>query len=164
MNEQENRGEWLKFAILALVLLGTVLVIGLLRPFIFNTVIPAIMGEGMVLPPQEPVPALPTITPPVITPPSDVAEPYPVTTPAEPGQIFIPVQTDSETAENPAYPAAATVAPPNAITHIVQPGESLTTIAQKYNVTIQSIIEANKLTNPNRLLAGTTLIIIASEP
>lgn len=49
-----GRGEWLKFGLLALVLLATVLIIALLRPYIFNTIIPAVLGEGQ--------PAAPLVT------------------------------------------------------------------------------------------------------
>jgi LysM repeat protein len=44
-------------------------------------------------------------------------------------------------------------------THIVQAGETLGVIARQYDVTIASIIQANSLTDPNRLSVGQELII-----
>jgi spore germination protein len=38
-------------------------------------------------------------------------------------------------------------------------GESLYTIAQKYRVTVQSIVDANQLSNPNRIDIGQRLVI-----
>lgn len=43
--------------------------------------------------------------------------------------------------------------------HIVQPGETLSTIAKAYNVTTRVIIEANKIQNPDRLSVGQKLFI-----
>jgi spore germination protein len=44
--------------------------------------------------------------------------------------------------------------------HVVGPGETLYRIAQKYGVSIDSLIENNGLTDPNMLVIGQTLIII----
>jgi LysM repeat protein len=43
--------------------------------------------------------------------------------------------------------------------HVVARGESLYTIAQKYRVTVQSIVDANQLSNPNRIDIGQRLVI-----
>ena len=43
--DDRSRGEWLKFGILATVLLGTVLVMWLITPIIFGTIVPAILGD-----------------------------------------------------------------------------------------------------------------------
>ncbi|MCO6451277.1 MAG: LysM peptidoglycan-binding domain-containing protein [Caldilineales bacterium] len=43
--------------------------------------------------------------------------------------------------------------------HVVQPGETLTAIAAKYGVTPAAIIQANALTEPNRIVSGQQLII-----
>ncbi|RME81081.1 MAG: LysM peptidoglycan-binding domain-containing protein, partial [Caldilineae bacterium] len=45
--------------------------------------------------------------------------------------------------------------------YVVKPGDTLTSIAARYGVTPQSIVEANKLENPNRLIVGQTLTIPA---
>jgi LysM repeat protein len=54
-------------------------------------------------------------------------------------------------------PTAAPAA--GAVTHIVKAGETLSGIAQEYNVTVQGIVETNGLANPDRLEAGQVLII-----
>jgi len=43
--------------------------------------------------------------------------------------------------------------------HIVQQGETLSTIAQAYNVTTKVLIDVNKLKNPDRLSIGQKLFI-----
>lgn len=43
--------------------------------------------------------------------------------------------------------------------HIVQPGETLSTIAKAYSVTTKTIIQANKIKNPNLLSVGQKLFI-----
>jgi LysM repeat protein len=46
-------------------------------------------------------------------------------------------------------------------THRIKRGETLSTIAQQYGVTVKAISEANGLDNPNRIVTGQTLIIPA---
>jgi spore germination protein len=43
--------------------------------------------------------------------------------------------------------------------HVVQRGETLWLIAQRYGVTIDQIVTANQLTDPNRLVGGQALVI-----
>lgn len=50
-------------------------------------------------------------------------------------------------------------APAAATTHVVQAGESLGRIAQRYNVSLQALAQANGIVDPNRVFAGQTLII-----
>jgi LysM repeat protein len=45
------------------------------------------------------------------------------------------------------------------VIHIVQWGENLTSIAQRYGTSIQAIVETNGLFNPNRIYAGQRLLI-----
>ena len=47
----------------------------------------------------------------------------------------------------------------SAVTHIVQPGETLSTIAADYGIDATDLAAANNLTNPNMLRAGQQLII-----
>lgn len=47
------------------------------------------------------------------------------------------------------------------IIHVVQRGENLTQIAQKYGITLQDVMLANSLANPSRILAGEELTIWA---
>jgi LysM repeat protein/uncharacterized protein YvpB len=46
-----------------------------------------------------------------------------------------------------------------AANHQVQPGETLGQIAAEYNTTVADLAQANQLSNPNMILAGTTLIV-----
>lgn len=46
------------------------------------------------------------------------------------------------------------------IIHVVRPGDSIYSIAQRYNVSSQKIIADNELENPNRLVIGQTLVIL----
>ena len=43
--------------------------------------------------------------------------------------------------------------------HVVQPGESLWTIAQTYGTTVQNLVEANQIPEPGRLVVGQALVI-----
>ncbi|MCB9451205.1 MAG: LysM peptidoglycan-binding domain-containing protein [Anaerolineaceae bacterium] len=51
------------------------------------------------------------------------------------------------------------VVPTGGTTHTVQRGETLYSIARQYGVTVQGIINANTLANPNNLTPGQELII-----
>lgn len=45
------------------------------------------------------------------------------------------------------------------IIHVVQPGENLTSIASRYGVTVEQILQANNIANPNRIERGMELQI-----
>lgn len=47
--------------------------------------------------------------------------------------------------------------------YIVQPGENMTEIAQKFNITLQELINANNLIDPNLISEGTQLFIPGLE-
>jgi LysM repeat protein len=49
-------------------------------------------------------------------------------------------------------------------THVVRENETLTSIAKRYGVTVEAIIEANKLKDPNAIVIGQTLIIPSNNP
>lgn len=53
----------------------------------------------------------------------------------------------------------ATANTPAGVTHIVQPGETLSTIAADYGVAATDLATANNLTNPNMLRVGQKLLI-----
>lgn len=65
--------------------------------------------------------------------------------------------TTTTTSTSTTVPASTTTtsAPPSDYT--VMPGESLFSIAQKFNLDMQEIIELNKLDDPDKLDAGDTL-------
>jgi LysM repeat protein len=70
-------------------------------------------------------------------------------------QLRIP---GSATATTPGYAPAETVR-----THIVQPGETLYSIATQYGVTTAVITQANSLANPSLIHVGLTLTIPAAD-
>lgn len=49
------------------------------------------------------------------------------------------------------------------IIHVVQPGETIFSIAAQYNISPQKIITDNELQNPNVLVPGQTLVILIPE-
>jgi N-acetylmuramoyl-L-alanine amidase len=61
----------------------------------------------------------------------------------------------------PATPASAGPAPQGATVHVVQPGESLWGIARRTGSTVAAIAQANGITDPARVLIGSTLTIPA---
>jgi LysM repeat protein len=73
--------------------------------------------------------------------------------PAQAATSIPAVSTAAPTAEAPAGPAVG------GTTYIVKTGDTLYTIAIRFGVTINDIVAANNLTNPNRLTIGQELII-----
>ncbi len=47
--------------------------------------------------------------------------------------------------------------------HVVQPGETIYTIAADYNVSVTKLVEENGLTNPENLVVGQTIVIAYPE-
>jgi LysM repeat protein len=58
---------------------------------------------------------------------------------------------------------AAEVEAANRVIHVVAAGEGLNAIARRYNVSVNALIEANNISNPNFLTVGQELIIPESE-
>ena len=48
-------------------------------------------------------------------------------------------------------------------TYTVQPGETLFSIAQKFNLSAPALVEVNKIKNPDRVPAGTQLLLPPSN-
>ena len=104
-----------------------------------------------------PSPILPTPTPPstptpkptatLVVPPTDTPTPEggPTSTPP-PAATATPVPVETRTGRT---------------THVVQPGENLSQIAQRYGVSVEAIVQANGLEDPSLIHAGQTLIIPA---
>ncbi|RUT32900.1 M23 family metallopeptidase [Arsenicitalea aurantiaca] len=66
----------------------------------------------------------------------------------------------------PVPPAVAAASAPNLVsvsqdgyTHVIESGESLYTIARRYDVTAQSIIQANGLSSPDKIVVGQRITI-----
>jgi LysM repeat protein len=73
-----------------------------------------------------------------------------------PAKIFAGQQLIIPTDNEPAAPAASEGAP---IQHVVQPGEILGRIANRYGVSMASILQANHISNPSLLYAGQVINI-----
>jgi uncharacterized hydrophobic protein (TIGR00271 family) len=105
--------------------------------------VPAIKLDPLVPPTYTPTP---TRTP--------TRTPGPTTTPtATPTATQTPTPTASPT------PTATPTATPGWRVHIVQAGDTLFDLAQRYGLTIQAIAEANNLPNPDLLLPDQPLVI-----
>ena len=49
--------------------------------------------------------------------------------------------------------------PPQAIIHVVQPGETLFRIAERYGSSVEALAHANELTDPTKIYVGQKLTI-----
>jgi LysM repeat protein len=64
----------------------------------------------------------------------------------------------------PATPQPTATATPTTVQHEVQAGETLGEIAKVYNVTVEAIVAANNLSNPDQISVGQLLTIPVSGP
>lgn len=64
-----------------------------------------------------------------------------------------------EVNNSPVETITTNTAPSNPQYHVIQRGETLRTIAQRYSTTEANLIQLNNITNPNRILYGQTLTI-----
>lgn len=140
-----NIGEFVKFGILAVILLGTPLVIALLIPFIFGQIVPTVLGSN-----------LPTETPTVIL--DEVVEPDMVGTPdvTQPGEPETGIGGEFTPVATPTVQGEVTS---EVLVHLVRTGDTLASIARQYGVTAEEIAAANDIQNPNQIFVGTVLII-----
>ncbi len=160
VERDDTRGELLKFAIVVVVLFFTVVIIALLRPLIFNTILPAVLGEGQPTAPIVDETEAETIKPEVEE--SEESEAIEdgdaVDTEEAEGEGVDSSAEDTPEGTEPEKPEDFPTAVP-AQSHTVQAGENLTAIAQRYGVTVQTIVDANDIPNPNNVAVGTVLII-----
>lgn len=153
-HEHPPKGEWIKFAILTAVLLGTIGVIALLRPYIFGVVVPAVLGEGIEQPSVE------EVTPELNVDP-DAPEEQELGE-DETGDEPQGEEEETEQAEEGGVEGDdAETAVDEAQTHTVVAGDTISRISRQYDVPVDSIVEANNLRNPNILRVGDELIIPA---
>lgn len=184
--ESISSGERNNFIVLIIVMIGVVLVVALVRPFIFEYIVPIVMGEGQSsttiqeeeVPPDE-------VAPPANEAPETTTEEVEESSPTEedsqtPGESMtetgvleeVSESTEGETqtvseetrgSEETVTEAEVTPETPSSISHIVKTGETLTTIAEQYNVSIDAIVQMNALPNANRIKIGDTLKIPSSD-
>jgi LysM repeat protein len=172
--EPRSSGEMLRFFVLVIVLGATVLVVAMARPLIFGKIVPAVMGEGIVIPTDVPV----------VEETQPVEEEEPIIEEVEEGAVEEETAVETEatgeetvveeaSGEETAAPvtegatdesgrdeaATSEVTTDGQTIHRVRQGETLQTIAAQYGVTMQALIEANKLTNPDLIKIGDELVI-----
>lgn len=145
-NQTTPGNEWRSFGILVVVLVGAVLVVALSRPLIFGRIVPAVLGDGLNKPAA--VEEMP-VEQPQSEPEATAVPEAPAAEAGGGAPNSVPSEEDGE-----ALPTAV-----NTITHIVQPGETVTQIAKQYGVTVDDIVAANNLSNPNQVQAGQQLLI-----
>lgn len=73
--------------------------------------------------------------------------------------IWTTVSAETETATVESSEPAAPAVEAQPVTHTVQRGEILAAIARKYEVTVNDIIRANNITNPDLIFSGQKLVI-----
>ena len=98
---------------------------------------------------------LPTPTPQPTTPPP-TPTPLPTPSPTVP-------PTPAPTTPPPAQPTEATTAPAQEQVYIVQPGDTLYSIARRYGVRLENLAAYNGIINPNRIYVGQQIRIPASS-
>ena len=164
--EDDRSSELIKFGLLVLVFVVIVVVVALARPFIFDKLVPAIMGTDLTPTPAVGVGGAEEAT----AVPAAETVPAPGSTGEGQGDVFLPALTsdepdgggEGETAVTSTPEPAAETAVPSPITHVVQPGDTLTKIARQYNVSVQALMQANNLLNANYIQVGQTLVIPAN--
>jgi LysM repeat protein len=86
--------------------------------------------------------------------PTETATPQPTAT------ATVTITPTAEATQIPPSPAATACATGTQLTHVIQEGENLFRIAQRYRTDVDSIAQANGITDPARIFAGQTLIIL----
>jgi lysozyme len=96
------------------------------------------LKEDTAPPPQPPAPQPPAPQPPAPQPPPQPPTPQP---PAP-------------------QPPTPQPAPPTPVTYTVQSGDTLTSIAARFNTTVDALVAANRIPNPDLIFAGQVLKIV----
>jgi LysM repeat protein len=173
VEEPSPAGEMLRFYALIIILGVVILVVAVTRPLIFGRIVPAVMGEGIVISTPEPpatdeeqetdMPAeSPDETEPATEETTDTGDSSDEAASPEENTADSASSAETnneaettdesnvgETAENETTPT----------THIVQEGETLQKIAAQYGVTLQELIAANGLVNPDYIQVADELVI-----
>ncbi len=150
-----RRREYLKFGILAVILLVVVMVIALAQPLIFDRIVPAVMGgDGSPAVLDEANP--PDVPPPSQDMPGESATAVPQDNTQNLPVISVPGNTDTGTGGEGGGDEATAVP---AQIYVVQQGDTLNSIARQFNTTVEAIVAVNDIQNPDALAVGVTLTI-----
>jgi len=122
-----------------------------MKRLIFMLALALIMPGCAAMPTPTPVAVAPTQAPtwtpqPTYTP-NPTYTPYPTPTYVPPTTAPAPTSTPAPTAT------------PTPVTYVVQPGDWLTVLAERFDVSPDAIIAANNITNPNIIEVGSVLVI-----
>ena len=138
------------------------------EPIVFPTYNPFIAPDGGTLsandqPVNQPIG---TATPPSTgtPPPTSTRPPTPTRVPLNISPLF---GIQNQILPGSPTPDAARVLPTprqDADQYVVQPGDTLGGIAQRYNISLQTLLDANNISDPNSLEVGVTLLIPAPQP
>jgi murein DD-endopeptidase MepM/ murein hydrolase activator NlpD len=81
-----------------------------------------------------------------------------------PGQVpRQPLPAPTPKAETEAEQQLPAIGGPAPAAHVVAPGETLSHIAARYNVTVSALMSLNNITNPNFIRPGQTLVLAAAK-
>jgi len=80
--------------------------------------------------------------------------------PGAPGQPTVVPPGPTPTPQTP----PPTPPPPSNQTYVVQPGDTLTRIAARFQTTVQALAQANNIVNPNLIYVGQVLVIPGAGP
>jgi LysM repeat protein len=179
VEEPAAAGEMLRFFALIIILGVVVLVVAVIRPLIFGRIVPAVMGEGIVVtttesPVNEGEEENNTAEEPAGTGQSTeeaagASDNSEIEAPSEEntaGEAESPPTNEAETVnegEAEAQEETTVENQPAPLTHTVIQGETLQKIAAQYGITLQELIAANNLPNPDYIRVGDKLLIPQAE-
>ena len=138
-----RRGEMIKFLILVFILVATVFLVALLRPLLFERMVPAILGWGQA--PEAAPEALP-VEEPATTQEEDAAP------------LLIMTATPPAAAADGATGNGGAPLPTPRV-YEVQAGDTLARIAARFDVSVDALVQANAISNPHRIQVGEVLVI-----
>lgn len=119
-------------------------------PVLSSSVAP--MGT-QAMPATQSLPAAPAM------PPAAALVPMPNNLGALPSTLNAALPVNNNVPTQAPVAAAPTAVPAGAYTHTIAGGESLYTIARRYEVTTQALVQANGLSSPDKIVVGQALII-----
>jgi LysM repeat protein len=98
---------------------------------------------------------------PIIAAATETAVPTeePTEAPETPSPSPDATETTAPTRTSPATPSPSPTATPEGETYTIQEGDTLTAIAESFGVTLDELIAANNITDPNNVPVGTVLVI-----
>ena len=134
------------------------------QPVVFPTYDPFISSNGSTLPPNSNVSITTPTTSETLTPlPTATRPPTPTRVPLNISSL---IGAQSQILSGSPTPDSARVLPTprqDSDQYVVQPGDMLGDIAQRYNISLQTLMDANSITDPNALEVGMTLTIPAAQ-